>query len=763
MKISRYRLSFLSLSAVACLICVVFTCIFVVQLSVEIRSRFDGKRWSLPAVVYARSLELFPGREFSANMLEEELQLAGYRLESEENGPGSYSRSNDTIFLVSRDFFYPTGLELSQHLEITFSGEHISSLYLVESQKSISYVRLDPARIGSFHPLVHEDRVILNLDQTPELLIKSLLAVEDRKFYSHMGISPMAITRAFSANIKAGKIVQGGSTLTQQLVKNLFLSRERTLLRKLQEVVMALLLEFHYTKDEILMAYINEVFMGQDGNRAIHGFGLASQFYFRRDLKDLRADQIAVLVGMVKGPSYYDPRRKQENCLNRRKTVLNIMAQENLINHADLVAAQLRPLIKHDVQKSGFNRFPAFLDLVRIQLASEFKEEDLKTNGLQILTTLDPQIQYKAEQGLQTSIAKLQKSPKDDQLEGAAIITSRVTGEVLALTGSKNPQLLGFNRALYAKRPIGSLIKPAVYLAALNKGYSLATPLEDKSLDNTSQWAPENYDRKEHGTVALYAALAHSYNLATIQLGMALGLEHIINTIHDLGFTRELSRYPSLLLGALAMSPFEVSQMYQTIASGGFFTSLRAIDSVMAADHNLLNRYGLAMEQRFSPQSNYLLVHALQRAMKEGTGKSLLLSSLKDYGVAGKTGTSDKLRDSWFAGFTGDHLGVVWLGHDDNTPANLTGSSGALKVWKTIMEDIKTSPLKLVEPVGISWRRIDLLSLERTNMLNIYSTLLPFVDGLESAVEPSDVPEDQVEVVGQEEEGLLDTMKSWFQ
>ncbi len=735
----------------------------VIRQSLEIRQRFDGKRWALPAIVYARPLELYPGLSFTPEMLEYELQLAGYRKETTAKGGGSYQRSGSTLHLVTRDFSYPTGPEPGRQMTITFSAEKIVSLSTGESHQSLSLARLDPARIGSFHPLVHEDRLLLGREEIPELLITTLLETEDRNFYSHGGIAPLAIVRAFFANVQAGKTVQGGSTLTQQLVKNLFLNSERTLWRKAQEAVMALILEYFYSKEEILTAYINEVFLGQDDNRAVHGFGLASQFYFRRELQDLRLDQIATLVGMVKGPSVYDPRRHPENCLARRNAVLESMLTRGVINKAVYGEAVARPINEVAVQKNGFNRFPAFLELVRRQLIGEYREEDLKTDGLRLLTTLDPQVQLQVEKNLQATIGTLEKKQNSSALEGAVVITGRENSEVLALAGGKDPLSPGFNRALQARRPIGSLVKPAVYLAALKKGYTLASPLEDSPLslpvEGGKTWRPENYDHKAHGRVPLFVALANSYNLATVRLGMEVGLENVIATIGDLGHSEDIAPYPSLLLGALALTPLEVSQLYQTIAAGGFYTAHRAINSVMTADGTLLHRYGLAVEQRFSPELIYLLTHAMQRVVSEGTATALLSSPLRAHAVAGKTGTSDNLRDSWFAGFTGDHLAVVWLGRDDNTSTGLSGSTGALRVWESIMRQVVSSPLQLVAPENIAWTDFDrsIFAEGRSGR-----TQLPFLaSGQAESSATTDSPAEGRPV--KESQGVFETIGGWFQ
>ena len=710
------------------LILAFFTVRQVMQLNSEIEQTFEGKRWSLPAVLYARPLELYPGLELTQEMLEKELQLAGYRREVRVQDAGGYNRSGATFELVTRDFVYPSGLEKSVAISVVITNDHVARLTETGSGSPLAFSRIDPARIGSFHPLVHEDRIVLQSSEIPLLLRETLIAVEDKAFFSHHGLSIVGIARAFLANLAAGKTVQGGSTLTQQLVKNLFLNRQRTLSRKIQEAVMAVILDFNYSKEEILTAYCNEVYLGQDGARAIHGFAMASQFHFRRDLKDLSVSQIATLVGMVKGPIYYDPLKKSDNALSRREVVLRVMQTENIIDEQTALAAQKQPLTDVVPQKNSFNRFPAFLELVRRQLQTEYREEDLKSNGLKILTTLDPQVQWQVEQQLLNSVIEIEGRTGIKNIEGAVVVTGRENGEIQAIAGGRNALQPGFNRALDARRHIGSLVKPAVYLTALAQGYTLASPLLDTeiNLDNNGEsWRPENYDQISHGRVGLYTALAKSYNLATVRLGLELGLPEVISTLARLGYPKPIEPYPSLLLGAIDMSPLEVTQFYQTIASGGFYLPLRSIRAVMDSDNSLLTRYGLEVEQHFSPELMFLLTHGLQRVMEEGTGSRYKPTASRSY--AGKTGTSDNLRDSWFAGFSGDRLSVVWLGRDDNKPTKLTGASGALIVWGRIMQGIRTAPLEQSEPAGIDWGRIDAGTLQWTHPLNPDSTLLPFI------------------------------------
>ncbi len=729
-----------------------------------IRKKFDGKRWDLPAVVYARPLELYTGLHLTAEQLEKELQLAGYRPESLPDAAGGYESLNQKIHLVTRDFHFPDGLQKSTNLTVTFSRDRIQSIYQTDSYEELSIVRLDPARIGSFHPREHEDRIVLSRSELPDLLIKTLLAVEDQDFFTHFGLSPRSIARAIWANLKAGETVQGGSTLTQQLVKNFFLTNERTLWRKFNEAIMTLLLELHYSKDEILTAYANEIYLGQDGGRAVHGFALASQFYFRRNVEDISPAQIALLVGMVKGPSYYNPVRHPERTLKRKKLVMDIMREQSLIDEETYKQAQTSPVIDSGKTLSGFNRFPAFLDLVRRQLVQDYHEEDLTSDGLKILSTLDPQMQWQVEKHLSQTLNALEKRSNVETLEGAVIVTNRENGEILAVSGGRNPLQNSFNRAVDAVRPVGSLIKPAVYLTALQNGYTLTSPVDDSAitvdLQDGTQWKPKNFDRIEHGRVALYQALAHSYNLATVRLGMNISLEKVMQTVKHLGIDSSFPPYPSLLLGAVSMSPLEMSHMYQTFAAGGFFIPQRVIGSVLAADNSIVKRFALSVEQRFAPEHIFLINTALQNAVNEGTGKSLAALVPSSYNVAGKTGTSNDLRDSWFAGFTNDRMALVWIGRDDNKPTGLTGASGALVVWGNMIRDFASQPLQLVEPPGIEWSWINPETLETTNRFHYKCRQLPYIAG--SSPNPGSTASPSLQKK-EPDKGILKTIRKWFQ
>ena len=665
---------------------------YVVWLDVQVTSQFAGKRWSLPARVYARPLELYAGQTISAEQFVTELKALHYRPVKSVQQAGQYSRNRNTFHVVTRPFSFWDGESPSKNLRVTFSGASIAMLANRDSGRAESLARLDPVLVGSFYPAHNEDRVLLQLDKVPVSLTDALIAIEDRGFYRHQGIAPLAIVRALWVNLRARGVVQGGSTLTQQLVKNFFLSSERSLVRKLNEAIMSILLELHYEKDEILEAYLNEVYLGQDGQRSVHGFGLASYFYFERPLAELRVDQYALLVGLVKGPSYYNPWKQPERARARRNLVLDVMRDMSLISAEEATSAKARQLGVGSAGRKAINTFPAFLDLVRRQLQRDYRDDDITSEGLSIFTTLDPQVQWVLERVMTARLDGLDGTPGGERgkLEAAAVITAAGNGEVLALAGGRDPKFAGFNRALDAVRQVGSLVKPAVYLTALEQPdrYTLATLLDDSPLTYTARngdvWEPGNYDKLNHGEVPLYQALAHSYNISTARLGLALGVGKVVQTLKRLGVEQHLNPYPSLMLGAVEMSPLQVARMYQTFASGGFATPLRSITAVLAADKTPLQRYPLDVAAAVQPGPNYLITTAMQHVVREGTGQAIYHVLPAEQAVAGKTGTTDDLRDSWFAGFTGDRLGVIWIGRDDNQPTGLTGSSGALRIWRDV-------------------------------------------------------------------------------
>ena len=698
---------YLSKRWTALLVLIIIAIGILLYLDSIVNSTFKDKQWSVASTVYARPLEIYEGSPLTLADLREEMTLLGYHFVRHVNKPGEALIDRNKITIFIPEFQFSDELAAAQKIRVTLNNGFVSTL---ESKDNTALVRLQPLVIGGIYPSHNEDRILVQLDDVPASLQSMLVAVEDKDFYDHYGISVRGIARAMVANIKKGGFSQGASTLTQQLIKNYYLTPERTLIRKAQEALMALLLELHASKADILEGYMNEIYLGQDGPRAIHGFGLASQYYFKKNLMDLSISQQALLVTLVRGASYYNPWRNPERALKRRNLVLDIAVRENRLE-ADLAElAKQEPLDVGDRNAGSNKRYPAYLDLVRKQLQDDYKAEDLSSNGLSIFTHFNPLIQETAESSLVKMIDKHKQSDDSASLQGAVIVTQPNTGAVTAIVGGSNTQYAGFNRAIDARRQIGSLMKPAVYLTALEKSeqYTLATPISDaayeQKLANGDSWAPKNYDLKDHGDVLLYKALAHSYNQATARLGNELGLDNILSTIKRLGVDSDIPAVPAITLGAAELSPLEVAQMYQTISSGGFYTPLLAISSVVDAQGEVLTSYPIDIQKRFNSSSIYTLRHALQAVTHEGSAKALQWL-LPDFAVAGKTGTTNDLRDSWFAGFSDDMQAVVWLGRDDNKTMGLTGSSGALRVWADIFKARAHQPLQNVPPknVTLSW------------------------------------------------------------
>lgn len=715
----------------------VLTLAWVAWLDLDVRAKFEGKRWSLPARIYARPLDLYAGTRLDPAEFERELALSGYHRSPEPRRPGSYRRDGSRFRLIAREFRFWDGHEPERTLELDFEQDRLVSLS--DGSRKVSLARLDPAEIAQIYPAHREDRILVSLEEVPPLLVKGLLAVEDREFLSHHGISLRGIARATFANLRAGGAVQGGSTLTQQLAKNFFLTPERSLWRKTNEALLAMLLEARYEKSEILEAYLNEVFLGQRGRRAIHGFGLAAWYYYRRPLQELRSEELALLIGLVKGPSFYNPHRHPERARARRDTVLNVMVEQGVIPAAEGEAARERGLGVDRAGGVARSSYPAFVDLVRRQLRRDYDVESLRTEGLRIFTTLDPSVQASAEEAMSGQIAKLEsaRGARDSRLQGALAVTATGTGEVLAVVGSRDPDDFGFNRALDAVRPIGSLAKPAVYLAALAHPdrYTLSSPVSDAPVRVEGRtgkaWTPANYDGRSHGQVPLYEALARSYNQATVRIGLDIGVDEVADYLHRLGVQRRIDAYPAMMLGAFELSPLEVVQMYHTLASGGFRVPLRSIREVTDARGRKLSRYGVAVSPGVAPELNFLMVNALESVMREGTGRSASRRLPEGFVSAGKTGTTDDLRDSWFAGFGSDRLAVVWLGHDDNSPAGFTGATGALAVWTELMRRISPMPLEMLPPPGIEWHWVDVQTGQRTSPGCPDARRFPFITGSE--------------------------------
>jgi penicillin-binding protein 1B len=729
--------------AVLALLLVVAAIAVVAVLDHRVTAQFEGRRWTLPARVYAQPIDLYAGQQLSAERLADELERLGYLAVANPDRPGTYRRRGNDLRVHVREFRFADERQEAKFLRLSFSGGVVTGLEDASGEE-VAIVRLDPLLIGSIFPMHGEDRIVVAPDEVPPLLPEALKAVEDRKFDSHHGVNPLAILRALFVNVRAGQIEQGGSTLTQQLVKSYFLDSRRTLRRKVEEAMMAIILEARYEKADIMNAYINEIYLGQDGRRAVHGFGLGSQFYFGKPLAELDLPEIALMVAVIRGPSYYDPRRQPERALERRNLVLRVLAEQGVVSAEDAERATKKPLGIAEAGRKGGGFYPAFLDLVRRQLREDYEEADLTESGLTVFSTLDPLLQGAAEAALAGELDRLDRSARKEAhgLEGVVVTTTPQTGEIVALIGGRRAGFDGFNRALDAQRPIGSLAKPIVYLAALETGrYTPATIVADEPVDlklpSGDRWKPQNFDKQVRGEVTLVRALTQSLNLATVNLGLDVGLGRVSRAFEQLGLSEAPAELPSMLLGATNLSPMEVAQVYNTIANGGFRAPLRAVRAVIDEAGQPLKAPELEVSEAVSPEAVHALGRMLIEVMERGTGRAAKKQLPAGLVVAGKTGTSNDYRDSWFAGFSGSHLIVSWVGHDDNRPTGLTGTTGGLAVWSRLMGSIPTTSFEPLLPDALDLRWIDYFSGRETSpYCNGSAVSMAFAPG--TRLEPSE-------------------------
>ena len=735
MKLSLKLITYLSL--------IIFSVISIAYVSIldsKVVNKLDGVLWTVPAKVYARPLELAEGGKINVDVLKKELEILSYALtKGIPDTPGEFSQSQRSVNIFIRGF----GSQEPGLYRLKIENDKIDSIKRKDGI-SIDLIQLEPLSIGGMFPSHLQDRILLNFSQVPKDLEEMILVVEDRNFYSHKGISLRSIMRAFIKNTRALGIEEGGSTITQQLAKSLFFSPEQTIKRKIKEAIAALLIEIHYSKQEILLAYINDVFIAQSGRRAIHGFGLASQFFFGTDLKNLSLDQKALLVGMLKGPSLYSPINNPDRAKTRRDLVLSLIKNDSLITEEEYLDLKGRSLKVIPPSFKSLSKYPAFNDIVTLDLRKNFDDSDLRTKGLKIITNLDPVVQDYLEESIKDTKLKLKRryGSQLNGLEGAGIVIDSFSGEVVAAIGSTKPNNYGFNRAINAVRPIGSLVKPFIYLSALQhySKYNLSTLLDDSklsvSLPGGKLWEPNNFDKKFHGNIPLHVALSESYNVATTRLGMDLGYSVVQETFTKLGIKKKIPKYPSIFVGSFEMTPLEVIQAYQTIASEGFYSPLNSIRTVESSEDVLSLSYPYKVEQRFRPEPIYLLKFVLKQTFISGTARGFSSRVIEKWKTGGKTGTSDDQRDSWFVGYAGNYLMVVWLGFDDNRKSPLTGRTGALQVWKNFMSRLDPIAYEVRKPSRIRYEWVDtkdgLLSGERCKG----SILIPFVEGTEPEIIP---------------------------
>ncbi|MDC1208694.1 transglycosylase domain-containing protein [Litorivicinus sp.] len=654
-----------------------------VYLNADLTRQFESLSWAVGAKIYARPLELYKNAPFSRSQVLYELDLLNYQRVNIDPSRGQYQLSGKSIIIGTRGHQYPDGKELPRRVSVLFSKERVTEIQVDKGAK-LDLIRLEPLMVAKLSG-VYPDREIISLNDLPDNFIALLLAVEDRQFYTHNGVSVKGILRALVSNMMVGRFAQGGSTVTQQLVKNLYLSGERTLVRKIVEAGHAILLDLSFSKSKILEAYVNEVFLGQWGSRAIHGFGTASIFYFGRPIRELNEAEQALLIGLIKGPSALNPRRYPGLAIKRRNLVLRLGFEQGVLSESTRLKAVRLPLNIPQMPADRVGRFPGYLDLVQRELTKEYKGQQLNQAGLRIYTALDPQVHRGLLEGREAMIDSLASRGLDPlgQAQLGALVVDLPTGEIQSVIAARDDKS-GFNRALDARRQIGSLAKPFVVAAAIEKDSRLnaGTLVRDEAIfieDELGRvWSPKNYDEGEEGVVRLESLIANSINQATVHLAVSIGLSSILDRMAEYGIPIGPTRPAASVLGVSEMSPYQVASRYQAVLNQGFVTSLKAVRMVVDERDVILTRRPFAPSRLMSGAAAAKVDHMMRVGAKTGTGR--VFGQAYPQILASKTGTTDDGRDAWFAGADGRRLGVAWVGFDDNRKAGLTGSLAALPV-----------------------------------------------------------------------------------
>ena len=646
-----------------------------------INNLFIEYNWSIPTSIYARELSLYESKNINQKEIDFELGVLGYKKTLNPRYIGEYSKTNNTYEIHSKGFTFLDGKEKPKLIKFSVANNTIKNI-------NQDIARLEPLLIGQFYNKNLENRQPISINNIPNIMVTGLQATEDRNFKNHHGIDVFGIIRAVVKNILAGKIVQGGSTITQQLIKNRLHYTNKSWVRKANEALSALLLERKYDKGQILESYFNEVYWGQKGSVAIHGISQAAQYYFSKKPAQLSIAEQALLIGIVKGPSWYHPVKQKKRSLNRRNTVLNSWYETSIISKDQWQKAKKKPLDVRINDSFTNQQYKDFIGLVNQQLSQKFSSTQLNQEGMKVFTTLNPFAQNHLLNTLQWQTNEL-----GENLQSSAVVSDANSGEILAIKGSKEKYSY-YNRAMLSKRQIGSLIKPFVFLAALEKlsYFRLGTVIEDKSVkiktNNEEYWQPRNWDNKSLGRITARRALISSRNQATVNLGLEIGVKKFVAFLKSLGLNINRTSHPSVFLGATELTPFEVTNLFLIISSEAKQQHLIGIKYIVDKDYKLLGK--IKRENNLSVSKNSLnqIKNAMHDVTTEGTARKLT-SQFGFSNIFGKTGTTNEGKNSWFVGFDNKYLAVFWVGKDDNTATNLSGGSGAMMLWANWYNKIK--------------------------------------------------------------------------
>jgi penicillin-binding protein 1B len=659
-------------------------------LSLEIDKRFSGRRWSIPSKVFSDTAILYPGQEIQRASFEKKLERLGYRKVNHEPRTGGEMRfSGNRLELFLNDLDVPHAKRQGFPLKLTFKGNRIDTIVDSKTGKPIPLFELEPELLMFFFGPEREQRRLVSVEDIPDHVIQAVLAAEDNRFYEHFGVDPLGILRALIVNLSRGGIIQGGSTITQQLAKNYFLTLERTFSRKIREIFLAVTMELTYDKDEILEIYLNEIYLGQKDSISINGVGEASHFYFGKPASRLTLDEGAVIAGLISAPNLYSPYAHKERCTLRRNVVLMTMNKLGWLTQRRLEEAISKP-----VSPSGYETYrrqaPYFVDYVSSQLKKLYPAEALSSLGLSIYTTLDTEVQSSAEGALMRGLERL--SPPDGKKgakgkpQGVVLVMQPKTGYILAMVGGRDYGESQFNRLTHARRQPGSAFKPFVFLSGLDR-FTPATHFSNEArtydVEGTT-WRPRNYSSDEGSEVTMRTALAKSINLPTVDLAMKVGLDHVSETARSFGFSSSLMPYPSLALGSFEIVPLELARAYCALASDGALPEPLSVKEVVDENGNSLERRYMTLERVTTPAKAFIITSMLRSAVEEGTGRPLKTLGI-DFPVAGKTGTTNDLKDAWFVGYTSELLTLVWVGNDQGEPLPGPGAEVALPIWADLM------------------------------------------------------------------------------
>lgn len=683
--------------------------------------KFSGRRWDFPSRIYSAEFPIHPGLDVESSRLARRLERLRYReVEGEPRAAGEFHRTSEAFDVVLRPG--ARGRHRAERVLVTLDGAHVSSVVDPDSGDDRGAVSLEPEELTGIYEGEYEKRRAVRVVDVAPTLVRAILVTEDTRYFEHHGVDLIGIGRAFVANVRAGEVRQGGSTLTQQLMKNFFLTADRTVSRKLEEMAMALVAERRYSKMQILENYLNEIYLGQRGARGIFGVAEASDFYFGKDPRDLDVAQAALLAGLIRAPNAYSPFRSPERAKQRRDVVLRSLLRAGDIDQKTFDAAVAQPLEivppRRDTNDAAY-----FVDHVKRELRDRFSEEVLTTEGLRIFTTLDPLLQEQATaavreglEQLESDHSRLRARADTESLEAALVAVAPRTGAIRALVGGRDYGRSQFNRATQARRQPGSAFKPVVYLAGVEstdpaRHITATTLVEDTPFTwqyEGQEWTPRNYGDRYLGEITVRTALERSSNAAAARVAEVVGLDSIIDLATRMGVESEIPPVPSVVLGAAEVTPLEMVSAYGVLASGGIRAEPFAVSRVETRDGEEILGEVPVFTRVVSPAAAFVVTHMLEGVLDSGTARGARRLGFAQP-AAGKTGTTNEYRDAWFIGYTPDLLAGTWVGFDSDAPVELSGGKAALPIWTRFMlEATAAEPGRPFQaPPGISLVAVD--------------------------------------------------------